>query len=437
MVTASNSLRHGRICRGNHASNRRVLFRVGGLRLHNSNHSRRPPAGGPIAPGAQVLLIQSDIKFYVITAGGVSDHSPTGPKRPRNFVAATRRELAKHGHGLLTTDPTDVDDRLAQYQKLHDAVRNDPSGTPLPSKHGAFDYTLGPGVSFLKHRYGADYALFVTYHDARASGGQQAKAILAGMFGVYGVSVGGQSGFASLIDLATGDIVWCRLVGWVQATCANRTVPIKPCPCCSRGWKVADTLRAMTCAVICCAALHTLAAEAVPTIPKPLIPPGYRPTHERDERGLWLELEEYETAVMRSPLRIRDAALDNYVKNLVCRIGKDYCGDFRVYVLRNPYFNASMTANGMMQVWTGALTRVGSEDELATVIGHEIAHYELAHTLAQFRKIKKGMAIGSIFDIGLAVVGVPVPVGQMTAVLNVLAFSREEEEAEQICWALS
>jgi len=198
---------------------------------------------------------------------------------------------------------------------------------------------------------------------------------------------------------------------------------------------VADTVRAMTCAVICCAALHTLAAAAVPTIPKPVIPPGYQPQHERDERGLWLELDEYEKAVIASPLRIREAALDDYIKNLVCRIGKDYCGDFRVYVMRNPYFNASMAANGMMLVWTGALTRVGSEDELATVIGHEIAHYEMAHTLAQFRNIKKGMAIGSIFDIGLAVIGVPIPVGQMTAVLNVLAFSREEEEQADLLGA--
>src|SRR5262249_45900905 len=116
-----------------------------------------------------------------------------------------------------------------------------------------------------------------------------------------------------------------------------------------------------------------------------------------------------------------------YVAKLVCRIAKDYCPDFRVYVVRNPYFNASMAANGMMQVWTGVFTRVRSEDELATVLGHEISHYERAHTLAQFRRIKHGMAVGTFFDFGLALVGVPIPVGQMTAMLNALAFSREEE----------
>jgi len=183
-------------------------------------------------------------------------------------------------------------------------------------------------------------------------------------------------------------------------------------------------------ALVCAAALvasASSAAESLPIVPEPTIPPGYQPKHARDERGLWLELDDYEKSLARSPLRIRASALNEYVEAMVCRIADDYCGDFRVYVVRNPYFNASMAANGMMQVWTGLLTRMASESELAVVIGHEIAHYELAHTLAQFRKIKKGMAVGSIFDFGLLLVGVPIPVGQMAAILDVLAFSRKEE----------
>jgi hypothetical protein len=168
---------------------------------------------GSIAAGAQILLIQSDIKFSVITAGGVLEPQPDWTEKARsNFVSATRRELAKHGHSLTTIDANVVDEDLAQYQKLLGAVLGTMFGYPMPSKHGAFDSTLGPGVSFLKDRYGADYALFVSYHDSRASGGQQAKAIIAGMFGLYGVNTGSQSGFASLIDLTTGDIVWGRLV---------------------------------------------------------------------------------------------------------------------------------------------------------------------------------------------------------------------------------
>jgi predicted Zn-dependent protease len=180
--------------------------------------------------------------------------------------------------------------------------------------------------------------------------------------------------------------------------------------------------------------LGALAADA-PSVPVPIITPGYHPVQARDERGIWLELEDYEKAVARSPLRVRESALNEYVEEMVCRIANDYCGDFRVYVVRNPYFNASMAANGMMQVWTGLLTRTETESELATVIGHEIAHYQLAHTLAQFRKIRKGMAVGSFFDVGLALVGVPIPLGQLTVILDALAFSRREEEEADLLGA--
>jgi hypothetical protein len=168
---------------------------------------------GAVAAGARFLLIESDIKFYVLTAGGVSEPQPDWTEKARsNFVSATRRELAKHGHSLTTVDANVVDETLTRYEKLHRAVAGAIFGYPMPSKHGAFDYSLGPGVAVLKDRYAADYALFVSYRDTRASGGQQAKAFFAGMFGVYGFSLGGQGGFASLVDLTTGDVVWCRVV---------------------------------------------------------------------------------------------------------------------------------------------------------------------------------------------------------------------------------
>jgi predicted Zn-dependent protease len=198
---------------------------------------------------------------------------------------------------------------------------------------------------------------------------------------------------------------------------------------------VADGVRAALAALLIVVASAAYPAAPLPVVPEPTIPPGYVPVKARDERGIWRELEEYEKSLARSPLRVRDPALNDYIENLVCRIAGDYCSDFRVYVVRNAYFNASMAANGLMQVWTGLLTRMSSEDELATVIGHEIAHYQRAHTLAQFRKIRKGMAVGSIFDFGLLLVGVPLPLGQMTAILDMLAFSRAEEEEADLLGA--
>jgi hypothetical protein len=81
----------------------------------------------------------------------------------------------------------------------------------LPTKKGAFDWSLGPGVGAIGKQYGADYALFSYYRDYQASGGRVAFAILAAAVGV-GVSTGGEGGFASLVDLRTGEIVWFNQV---------------------------------------------------------------------------------------------------------------------------------------------------------------------------------------------------------------------------------
>ncbi len=77
----------------------------------------------------------------------------------------------------------------------------------LPSKGDALDWTLGPGAGALRSHYGADYALFVFVRDSYTSGGRAMLMIGAALFGVS-VPGGQQTGFASLVDLRTGNIVW-------------------------------------------------------------------------------------------------------------------------------------------------------------------------------------------------------------------------------------
>ena len=166
------------------------------------------------------------------------------------------------------------------------------------------------------------------------------------------------------------------------------------------------------------------------------IPPGYQPEQNHDEKGLWLEVEEYEKAVRESALLVEDPEINNYVDSIVCRVAGDYCRDFRVYVIRNPGFNASMTPTGMMQVWTGLLLRAQTSDEVAAVIGHEIAHYTRLHSLERLRSVRKGMAAGTLFDLGLTILtGVQSPFGQAAAMLNLLSFSRAQEQEADLLGA--
>ena len=125
------------------------------------------------------------------------------------IAAARNSDVVEVDRDSLTEDEI-------KYETLHSAVGTSllihHYGTmTLPSKNGAFDWSLGPGVSSLADRYEADYALFSFYRDYQASGGRVAFAILAAAAGV-GVATGSESGFASLVDLRTGDIVWFNRV---------------------------------------------------------------------------------------------------------------------------------------------------------------------------------------------------------------------------------
>jgi beta-barrel assembly-enhancing protease len=169
-------------------------------------------------------------------------------------------------------------------------------------------------------------------------------------------------------------------------------------------------------AAICAAALLAapVAADGL------LATPGYAPT-DKDERGLWLQMEEQERELKRSNFVIRDPGLNAYVRKVFCKtVGEAECAPIRIYIMRTPYFNATMAPNGMMQVWSGLLLRTRDEAQLAAVLGHEYVHYERRHSVQLFKAIKKNLALG-------AVLGGLVPGANLLLVGSIFANSREME----------
>jgi predicted Zn-dependent protease len=154
-----------------------------------------------------------------------------------------------------------------------------------------------------------------------------------------------------------------------------------------------------------------------------------RPGLASDEGGLWALMDREETRLRRSPFVIRDAALQGYVQSIACKLAATHCPDVRVYLVRTPFFNASMAPNGMMQVWSGLLLRAENEAQLAAVLGHEIGHYLQRHTLDRLRDAKSRSAFAT-FMAGFGVVGL---VGQLAALASAFAFTRDQErEADRI-----
>ena len=168
----------------------------------------------------RIVLMPPDIKYYLLTTGGIPEpHAEWTAAAETNFRVAIEDYASNIGTNLTVVDPDNMGETHFQYEKLHSAVGmsilNHQFGMwKLPSKGSGqvFDWSLGPGTSALAEEHDADYGLFVFYRDYQASGGRVAFAILAAAAGV-GVSTGSEGGFASLVDLRTGDVVWFNVVG--------------------------------------------------------------------------------------------------------------------------------------------------------------------------------------------------------------------------------
>ena len=105
--------------------------------------------------------------------------------------------------------------KVAEYQELFGAVASSVieyqffRGNRLPTKKrkDQFEWGLGPDVRTLPGLDKADYALFITTEDHFGSTGRKVLQLFAAMANV-GVTAGVHKGFAGLVDLRTGELVW-------------------------------------------------------------------------------------------------------------------------------------------------------------------------------------------------------------------------------------
>jgi predicted Zn-dependent protease len=187
---------------------------------------------------------------------------------------------------------------------------------------------------------------------------------------------------------------------------------------------------------LCAGALAALARRSLAQGPgRDFVVPGYRPATESDEKGLWSLMDRAERDLKVSPFVVREPEVNAYVRDILCRLAKDYCPDVRVYVVRTPQFNASMAPNGMMEVWTGLLLRCNDEAQVAAIIGHELGHYLRRHTVERWRDARNKADFGVFLSMGLAVAGLGAvgSLANLALIASGFAFSRDQErEADEI-----
>lgn len=155
------------------------------------------------------------------------------------------------------------------------------------------------------------------------------------------------------------------------------------------------------------AALSLAAAPAVagPTVQSAERPLGLKPSPSSVEAGLWDEADKAERqAKARADLN-HDPALNAYVRDVLCKVARDYCPELRLYVVDRPVANAFMSPNGYSEVWSGLLLRATTESELALVLAHETAHYTHNHSIERFQAVKRGETTKLVVGVALAVAG--------------------------------
>ncbi|HEX2545174.1 MAG TPA: hypothetical protein VHL79_09865 [Ramlibacter sp.] len=169
--------------------------------------------------GSKLVIIPADMELFSVSGGGVieprADWTDAAQKHFRNAVFA-RKDLI--GGNTMELQERDLDD-MGQLNALHGAVADAVVAhhmmkmPPLPTKNDALDWTFGEAVKPLRDRTNADYALFFWVRDSYATA--ERKAAMVGMMvlgaalGVAVIPAGGQQiGYASLVDLKTGRIVW-------------------------------------------------------------------------------------------------------------------------------------------------------------------------------------------------------------------------------------
>lgn len=165
-----------------------------------------------------IVVMPLDLELSQLTAGGVSEPqfewTQAALKHMRDVL-----EVEAQSYKVKLTDfhpeRGSSEDRQTSLDlvKLHRAVGGAVlvhqylPNLALPSKEGKFDWSLGPSVAAISRSHEADYALFLFVRDSYASAGRVAVMVLGALMGV-GMQGGTQMGFASVVDLRTGDIVW-------------------------------------------------------------------------------------------------------------------------------------------------------------------------------------------------------------------------------------
>ena len=181
----------------------------------------------PSSGEVRIVVFRPDVSVGSLRVGGVDEPNAdwTTAARANIQTAMEASAESRAAQMVFLGDFEGADgDLVNEYRGLFEAVAVSafshatlgdslptklvPRTDPKAPKRYRLDWSLGPDAQRLRGVTGGDYALFFFTKDSYGDAGRKvAQVLMAGLFGAY-VPAGVHIGYAGLVDLRTGDLVW-------------------------------------------------------------------------------------------------------------------------------------------------------------------------------------------------------------------------------------
>ena len=170
------------------------------------------PGSTGLAASAKVLIAPLDVELFQLSAGGLAEPKADWTEAAQRHMRTALHDRAKAlglGSQELSSDQADA---FGEVLSLNGAVSramgiHHTGFLKLPTKEGQLRWSFGDTLKPLQAASGARYALFTWVRDSYASAERVAMMVGLALLGV-GVGGGVQVGYASLVDLETGQVLW-------------------------------------------------------------------------------------------------------------------------------------------------------------------------------------------------------------------------------------
>lgn len=172
----------------------------------------------------QIVVMTPDVELTEIQASGLerpmADWTEAAEGHVRSAIDRCFGQFRVQRVHVQAGDlGPEAQERIDRLNNLHAAVSSSIFAhqllavAHLPGKAQRFDWTLGPGASAIGEAYGARYGLYIFIRDSYASAERAAVMAATMIIGALaGVSIsptgGTQVGYASLVDLESGEVLW-------------------------------------------------------------------------------------------------------------------------------------------------------------------------------------------------------------------------------------